>query len=561
MNENRISITLPSNANWLRFAQDCLHRYCEMVGFSERLKEMCTSSVLEACEELLSKADKAGISDPVDLLLDYKGGTIVIDIEYNSRIPLNPLETGEYEVPDAESGLDDLDMDTLWLHMIKQRMDRVRFKVNGSRHILRMVKYHRDKGKEKQAWVMGIKPELRKGLLLHLADSDTEHPSSTLQATGVGVLRLGPSETFIIQNMDGKTSFHDLYMAHIDALGLTSPDMLAGLYERLEAMGMLVTPDQEAKNSRFRKIIRKFINPDISIPNADGVVAAVHQKTRFLYSSFGLGVLLTIGLSGIIPYLEHHSQFMHSIKSLEETFLSTPLLILPVYLLTLIHVSLHELGHGVTCKHYGGNVPRLGVMFYLGSFIFYCDTTAAWNFPAKRHRLLVSLGGPIISFAILGAGLWAAGYYAGTGSIWESVFVAFSLINLFGLIMNFNPFIKMDAYYMLLDYTGIPNLRERSFKFLERKAFGWIGVGSEDDVKVTLRERKIFWWYGILGSLVTLIFLALPVLNLNHLLRDGSASGGKLLFATLIGALLFVSLGNLAYSKIKAVRYREYKIQ
>lgn len=561
MNENRISITLPPDASWLRFVQDCLHRYCETVGFSERLEEMCTSSVMEACEELLSKADKAGIFDPIALLLDYKGETIVIDIEYSARIPLNPLETGEYEVPDAESGLDNLDLDTLWLHMIKQRMDRVRFMINGSRHTLRMVKYRRDKGKEKRAWVMGIKPELRKGLLLHLADSDTGHPSSTLQATGVGVLRLGPSETFIIQNMDGKTTFHDLYMAHIDALGLTSPDMLAALYERLEAMGMLVSPDQGARNSRFRKIIQNVTNPDISIPNADGVVTAVHHKARFMFSHFGLGALLAIGLSGIIPYLEHHSQFLSVIKGLEESFLGNPLLLLPVYLLLLVHVGLHELAHGVTCKHYGGAVPRLGIMFYLMSFIFYCDTTAAWNFPAKRHRILVSLGGPLISFAILGIGLWAAGYYAGSGSIWESVFVAFSICNLFGLIMNFNPFIKMDAYYMLLDYTGIPNLRERSFKFLERTALGWMGVGSEEDVKVTLRERKIFWWYGMLGGVVTLVFFALPVLRLSLLLRDTSASGGKLLFAMLLGALMIASLGKLAYGKIKAVRHREYKIQ
>jgi putative peptide zinc metalloprotease protein len=561
MNENRISVTLPSDANWLRFAQDCLHSYCEMVGFSERLEEMCTSSVMEACEELFSKAEKAGIIDPIDLLLDYKGETIVIDIEYNARIPLNPLETGEYEVPDAETGLDNLDMDTLWLHMIKRRMDRVRFKVKGSRHILRMVKYHRDKGKEKQAWVMGIKPQLRKGLLLHLADPDTEHPASTLQAIGVGVLRLSPSETFIIQNMDGKTSFHDLYMAHIDALGLTSPDMLAGLYERLEAMGMLVDPERDAEDTRLRRILKKIISANISIPNADGVVATVHQKTRFMFSYLGLGSLLAIGLSGIIPYWEHHARFIHIITNLEETSLSYPHLILPVYLLTLIHVSLHELGHGVTCKHYGGDVPRLGIMFYLASFIFYCDTTAAWNFPAKRHRILVSLSGPIISFAILGAGLWVAGFYAGTGSIWESVFVAFSLFNLFGLIMNFNPFIKMDAYYMLLDYTDIPNLRERSFKFLERKTLGWIGLGSDEGTKVTLKERKIFWWYGILGGLITILFFAMPLLWLNHLLSAKSISGGKLLFAVLTGALLIVRLGNLAYSKIRAVRHREYKIQ
>ncbi|MDP2846741.1 MAG: hypothetical protein Q8O35_00960 [Humidesulfovibrio sp.] len=561
MNHNKVCISLPPDGRWMRFAQESLQRYGAMVGFSQKLEEMCASSVMEACEELVRKAEEAGVDDAIDLRLDYRGETIVIDIVYNSRIPLNPHETEEYEIPDAGTDLDAIDMDTLWLHMIKRRMDRVRFMVQGSRHVLRMIKYRRDEGKEKQAWVMTIKPELRKGVILHLDDPSAEHSGSTLQAPGTGVLMLSPSQTFIIRHMDGKASFHDLYMAHLDALGLTSPAMLAGLYERLESMGMLLTPEDGMKSSRFKRIIKKIVNPDFTIPNADGVVAAVHDKTRFLYSHLGLGVLLAIGFSGLVPYWEHRTNFMAAVANLEEVFLRTPLVLLPVYLLTLIHISLHELGHGVTCKHFGGKVSRLGIMFYLASFIFYCDTTAAWSFPQKRQRILVSLGGPIVSFAVLGSGLWAAGHFAGTGSIWESVLVAFCLFSLFTLIMNFNPFIKMDAYYMLLDYTGIPNLRERSFKFLERKFFAWLGVGSEADTKVTLRERKIFWWYGVLGGLATVLFVAVPLFRLNYMLSANSASGGRLLFVALVAALLIVRLGNTAYGKIKAVRYREYKIQ
>lgn len=561
MTDNRITISLPVDKRWMSFAQESLKQYSYMVGFSPRLEEMCSSSVMEACEELVRKAQETDISEPIELRLDYKGETIVVDIAYNGHIPLNPHETEDYELPDMDTNIDDIDMDALWLHIIKRRMDRVRFMVRGSKHVLRIVKYRRDKGKEKQAWVMAIKPELRKGIILHLADPEAEHPSSTLQAPGTGVLRLGPSETFFIRNMDGKINFHDLYMAHIDAIGLTSPEILAKLYESLEAMKMLASPEKDRKNSRFRQVVRKVINPDISIPNADAVVTKVHKRTRLLYSYLGLVILIAIGLSGIIPYIEHRTQFINVIMNLEEIFLSNPQLILPVYFLTLIHVSLHELGHGVTCKHYGGNVPRLGIMFYLASFIFYCDTTASWNFPEKKHRILVSLGGPIISFAIFGLGLWGAGFYAGTGSMWEYVFVAFSLFNFFGLAMNFNPFIKMDAYYMLLDYTGIPNLRERSFKFLERKTLGWIGLGREEDTKATLKERKVFWWYGIGGGLVTLVFLAMPILRLNHMLNAESVSSGRFLFAILIGSLLIIRLGNIAYSKIKSVRHREYKIQ
>ncbi len=560
MTDNRITISLPVDKHWVRFAQDSLKRYGSMVGFPPRLEDMCSSSVMEACEELVRKAKEAGISEPIDLHLDYKGETIVVDIAYDGRIPLSPHETKDYEYPGLDTNLDDFDADSLWLHMIKKRMDRVRFTVKGSRHILRMVKYRRDEGKEKQAWVMGIKPKLRKDIILHLGGDDPEYPSSTLQAPGKGVLKLGPSETFIIRNMDGETSFHALYMAHLDARGLVSPDMLARLYERLEAKDMLAAPGEHAKNSLFRKTVHKLINPNFSIPNADKVVATVHKRTRFLFSYFGLAALLAMGLSGIVPLLEHRSQFVQVIIELDNIFFSDPLLILPLYVLSLIHVSLHELAHGVTCKHYGGAVPRLGIMFYLASFFFYCDTTAAWNFPEKQKRILVSLAGPIISFAIFGMGLWAAGMFAGTESKWEYVFVAFSLFNFFGLVMNFNPFIKMDAYYVLLDVTGVANLRERSFRFIEKNVLSWLGVGEEAQIKTTLEERRLFWWYGLIGGFVTVVFLILPLLRINQLLKADSISHEKVLFAVLIVVLLLVHLGNLAHRKIKSVRNREYKI-
>jgi putative peptide zinc metalloprotease protein len=200
-------------------------------------------------------------------------------------------------------------------------------------------------------------------------------------------------------------------------------------------------------------------------------------------------------------------------------------------------------------------------MFYLASFIFFCDTTAAYTFAEKRKRLLVSLGGPIVSFAIFGLGLWGAGYFAGSGSLWEYVLTAFSLFNFFGLVMNFNPFIKMDAYYMLMDLTGIPNLRVKSFRFLNRKLLGWLGFGSEEDVKVIARERRIFWWYSLLGSAMTFLFIAAPLLQLFHLLQTRSLHGGRAMLLLVGCTLLMARMGALAFKGMRGKFYREYKLK
>lgn len=570
MDSNKLSLSFPYNQTWLPYVQDCLQRYGLMVDFSPALSATCTTSVMEALEELHRLAEAAAAADGAgsarhseryELVLENKGETVVMDIVYDARLPLNPNRTGDYEMPDSGTDLDALDMATLWLHMIKQRMDRVHFMVAGPRHILRMIKYRRDAGKEKQAWVMAIRPELRSGLLFHLDDPGAEHPSSLLQAVGRGVLRLGPSETFIVRNMDGSKSFHDLYMEHIDALGLVAPETLAGLYRKLESLKMLKAQEDERAQSRLRRAAGRLLHPDFSIPQADKVAGFLHKRLCFLCRPWLGWLMVGLGISGLAPALIHHQRFSRVISGLEQAVFDNGWILLPLYTLVLAHVILHELGHGVACKHYGGLVPRIGLMFYVASFIFYCDTTAALNFPDKRQRILVSLGGPIVSCAVLGLALWTAGLCAGSGGMWESVFVAFSLLSAVSLAMTFNPFLKMDAYYMLVDHTGVTNLRARSFKFLERKLLGWLGLGAAENERATLHERRLFWWYGTLGSVATVLFVAFPVYRLVRLLKEHSASGGVLFFAVIVGAFMVARVGSLAYGKIKRARYREYTIK
>jgi len=127
--------------------------------------------------------------------------------------------------------------------------------------------------------------------------------------------------------------------------------------------------------------------------------------------------------------------------------------------------------------------------------------------------------------------------------------------------MNFNPFIKMDAYYMLMDLTEITNLREKSFRFLKRKLMGRLGFSSEEDARVTPGQGKIFWWYGLLGSAMTVLFIAAPLLQLMHLLKTRSLHGGRALLLIVACTLLLARMGALAFNRMRGMFYREYKLK
>ena len=62
-----------------------------------------------------------------------------------------------------------------------------------------------------------------------------------------------------------------------------------------------------------------------------------------------------------------------------------------VWLLLAIGVVkvLHEFGHAMACKHFGGEVHEMGFMLLVFSPCLYCDVSDAWRFASKWKRIAV----------------------------------------------------------------------------------------------------------------------------------------------------------------------------
>ncbi|MBI4797596.1 MAG: hypothetical protein HY794_02430 [Desulfarculus sp.] len=127
--------------------------------------------------------------------------------------------------------------------------------------------------------------------------------------------------------------------------------------------------------------------------------------------------------------------------------------------------------------------------------------------------------------------------------------------------MNFNPFIRMDAYYMLMDLTGIGNLREKSFRFLGRRLLGKWLPGREQEQDYDKRQRVIFWLYGVLGVLVTTVIFVFPFIKFARLLTEEDAFSGFLILGAIGIALALFSFSHKALSRLRAMRRRKYKIK
>jgi putative peptide zinc metalloprotease protein len=78
--------------------------------------------------------------------------------------------------------------------------------------------------------------------------------------------------------------------------------------------------------------------------------------------------------------------------------------------------SLHEFGHAIVCKRFGGEVHTMGVMLLVFTPLPYMDATSSWAFRSRWQRALVGGAGMIteVFVAALATFLWA---YTGPGTL------------------------------------------------------------------------------------------------------------------------------------------------
>lgn len=139
-------------------------------------------------------------------------------------------------------------------------------------------------------------------------------------------------------------------------------------------------------------------------------------------------------------------------------------IILPFALLMMLVVSIHELGHAFTLKHYGGIVPEIGLLFMCFMPGCYTNTTDSYCLVKRRQRTLVIAAGVLCQLIIWAIALWL--WNLSNPDTWlHTTSYLLMVAALFTVALNLNPMSKFDGYYLAVAISGINNLRSRSFQF------------------------------------------------------------------------------------------------
>ena len=558
-----IVLAIRPETRWLPFVEAAARSYFESHSYPRRLTDSCLSAIGEATEQIIALCIERSLDTPFEIAFIKQDAAVSVHFIYHATLPLNPHQEPHYEVPSLEGTSEDAALEGLWLHIIKRTMDRVFFRLEGGRASLIMMKYRREEQHTKEMWVLGLKPKLRPDLVIEYppGEANTALPSCAIihDTRGRSVLKLCGSDVFFTSRLDGKTTLREIYLEHAVEIAPLSPLSVVRLYENLEAARLLDSEAATVPGWKERWV--PWFSPVFSIPHPDRAIEWIHRRCHFLFHPLSIVALLLGGLSGVIPLARHWDGLSATIPRLDDQFLECPIQIAAAYGLMALFIGLHELAHGVTCKHFGGRIKELGVIWYLAMLIFFCDTTSAWTFPKKSQRILVSLAGPLMSWTLWGVTLWCTGWTFEAGSPWTAMWTAVIVMNSFGLAMNLNPLVRMDSYYVLVDWTGIPNLQKRAFSYLKSAILSrFTRVAPDMDRQPPLAERRLYLIYGSLSAAMSLFLLVLPLVHLGFLwTRDQQFTLAGALVG-LVVLILIVSILFKAAGLIHAARRREYNL-
>lgn len=119
--------------------------------------------------------------------------------------------------------------------------------------------------------------------------------------------------------------------------------------------------------------------------------------------------------------------------------------------------TLHEWAHVVACRWCGAECREVGIMLLFGTPCLYCDVSDLWTVPETWKRVAVSSAGMIAEFLLAATSLlvWS---FTHESTLHDLALVVAVVGSVSTVLVNANPLLRYDGYFILADWLGVPNL-------------------------------------------------------------------------------------------------------
>jgi len=323
--------------------------------------------------------------------------------------------------------------------------------------------------------------------------------------------------------------------------------LLAALHER-GLVAFDATPDVEAmfrardaKRSRQRlqgvnplAFRLALVNPTRLLDALEPLGRRLFNPTAFTLWAFSVACAAVLGLLHFGELSAHAARLMDAPGYLFLSWLMYP----PIK-------AVHELGHGLAVRRFGVPVRQAGITLLMMTPVPFVNASGADGLRWRRQRALVSAAGIMAELAIAAAAL-AIWLIVQPGMVKDAALIATMIGAVSTLLVNGNPLMRFDGYYLLCDLLDLRNLGMRSGSWWrEGLARCVLGTPPARPLEVLPGERTWLIGYAPLAG----IYRALLSLGIGLWIGAHSA-----LLGLGVGAFLFISpVGKPAFAALRAI--------
>lgn len=316
--------------------------------------------------------------------------------------------------------------------------------------------------------------------------------------------KLNSTEGDVLPLLDGTRTLRELMVAQVEAGSALDPHSTIELVKALHAGGLLEEQYVDVpaaltrgldRPTRWRSVLDAISRLHVEWPRAEGAVRLLYRAgLRYAFSIVGVGLGLALAIGGL-------ASFVATSGTARELDAASPLVALAVlWSVQIVTVLVHELGHALALVHFGRRVKSAGVRLYFGTITFFIDSSDALMLD-RRRRMVQSLAGPYAEAVVAGAAAALVAFFP------ESVvgtalrpFVALSYLLVF---LNLIPLLELDGYWILTDALELPDLRQRSLRFIRAEL--WTKLARRQRFT---RSELALSAYGVLGVAFTVVAVA-----------------------------------------------------
>src|SRR5262245_7399306 len=335
--------------------------------------------------------------------------------------------------------------------------------------------------------------------------------------------RFKEQEHFLLGFMDGSLTLDEAqkeYEKRFRPERLTLEDLeafaqqliTAGLAqnESPQAGKLLLDQRRKRKRSQLLQAITNVLYIKIPLFDPDKVLSKMLRYLGFVFSIWFFLLSIGVMLAAVLLVTTHFDTFRSKLPSYHEFFSFKTI----VYLWIALGVVkvIHEFGHGLSCKRFGGEVHEMGLLFLVFTPCMYCNVSDSWTLPSKWKRIVISAAGIYVELIIAAIATFVWWNTPTQPFINHMALSLMVICSVSTVAFNANPLMRYDGYYVLADWIEIPNLRERSNRHLSNLFLKHgLGVEVQPEPYMALWRRWLFVIYAVTSwlyrSVVTFFIL------------------------------------------------------